>query len=339
MTLPLSILDVAPVGDGQTAADALAASLELAKLADRLGYCRLWYAEHHNMPAIASTAPELLIARAAMVTQRLRLGSGGVMLPNHAPYAVVERYKALAALHPGRIDLGLGRAPGTDQLTALALRRSHEAVTANDFPQQLAELIAFGRSAFPGDHPFRRVVAYPDDVPLPPLWLLGSSDFSAILAARHGLGYAYAAHFSPQPPEAAMRAYRALFTPGELTRPHAILAVSALCAETRAEARRLAASMELVWVGLRTGQLGKIPTPERALAYPYDAVEQQIVASYRRLSVVGTPAEVVAGIQALVQRTQADEVMVTTMVHDPAARLRSYTMLADAWLGATASSS
>lgn len=329
----MSALDVVPVGEGYTAAEALSASLELARTLDELGYHRLWYAEHHNMPAIASTAPDLLIARAGTVTSRIRLGAGGVMLPNHAPYAVVERYRFLEALHPGRIDLGLGRAPGTDRLTAAALRRHLNAAGSEDFPSQLAELLAFGRDKMPAGHPFRAVTAYPDDAPLPPIWLLGSSDYGARFAATLGTGYAYAAHFSPQPPEGPMLAYRQGFEPGDLPAPHAILAVAAICAETEEEAQRLASSMELGWVQLRNGHLGKLVPPEVALAHDWTPFEREVAAAYRRMTFVGTPGDVAARIQALAKRTQADEVMVTTMVHDPVARQRSFTLLAEAWRG------
>ncbi|HVY28322.1 MAG TPA: LLM class flavin-dependent oxidoreductase [Polyangiaceae bacterium] len=331
MRIPLSALDLVPVAQGSSSGQAIQRSLQLAEELDRLGYTRVWYAEHHNMPAIASTTPATLIALAAQRTQRLRVGSGGVMLPNHPPLQVAESFKMLESLYPGRVDLGIGRAPGTDQVTALALRRSREALLANDFPDQLAELLDFG-VGLQRSHPFVGVTAYPEEVPLPPVWLLGSSDFSAALAAKLGLGFAFAAHFSPDRPDRPMLAYRSEFQASEyLAAPRAILAVSVICAETAEEAERLASSMQLSWVRLRSGRPSKIPAPEGALAYPYTEQERAVVRAYRDLQIVGTPSAVQQRIQALVERTQADEVMVTTVTHDPEARLRSYRLLAEAF--------
>jgi len=327
----LSALDLVPVAEGVSSGDAIRHSLALAQELDRLGYERLWYAEHHNMPAIASTTPATMIALAAQQTRRMRIGSGGVMLPNHAPLQVAETFKMLEALYPGRIDLGIGRAPGTDQVTALALRRSREALLANDFPDKLEELQDFG-SGLQRSHPFVGVTAYPEDVPLPPIWLLGSSDFSAVLAAKLGLGFAFAAHFSPDRPDLPMLAYRSGFQPSDaLEKPHAILAVSVICAKTEAEATRLASSMQLSWVRLRSGRPSKIPSPETALSYPYTEQEAAVVQAYRQLQIVGTPLVVRERIEALAKRTQADEVMVTTVTHDPAARVLSYQLLSAAF--------
>lgn len=331
MRFPLSALDLVPVAQGSNGGQAVQHSLTLAQELDRLGYTRVWYAEHHNMPAIASTTPATLIALAAQRTQRLRVGSGGIMLPNHPPLAVAESFKMLESLYPGRVDLGIGRAPGTDQVTALALRRSREALLANDFPDQLAELLDFG-TGLQRSHPFVGVTAYPEEVALPPVWLLGSSDFSAALAAKLGLGFAFAAHFSPDRPDRPMLAYRSEFQPSEyLDTPRAILAVSVICAETSEEAERLASSMQLSWVRLRSGRPSKIPSPEEALAYPYTEQERAVVRAYRDLQIVGTPSAVQQRIQVLAERTRADEVMVTTVTHDPEARLRSYRLLAEAF--------
>lgn len=306
-------------------------SLDLAGELDRLGYERLWYAEHHNMPAIASTTPATMIALAAQRTTRLRVGSGGVMLPNHASLQVAETFKMLESIYPGRIDLGIGRAPGTDQATALALRRSREALLANDFPERLAELMAFG-AGLGQAQPFAGVTAYPDDVPLPPLWLLGSSDFSSALAAKLGLGFAFAAHFSPDRPDVPMLAYRAQFQPSTaLSTPHAILALSVVCSETEAEAERLASSMQLSWVRLRQGRPSQIPSPDEALSYRYSEQEAAAARAYRQMQIVGSPQQVKARIEALAGRTRADEVMVTTVTHDYDARARSYRLLADAF--------
>jgi luciferase family oxidoreductase group 1 len=331
VTVPLSALDLVPVSQGSGSGEAVQRSLELAQELDRLGFRRVWYAEHHNMPAIASTTPSTLIALAAQRTRSIRVGSGGVMLPNHPPLQVAETFKLLESIYPGRIDLGIGRAPGTDQVTALALRRSREALLANDFPDQLEELRDFG-AGLQRSHPFVGVTAYPEEVALPPIWLLGSSDFSAALAAKLGLGFAFAAHFSPDRPDVPMLAYRREFVASEaLEQPHAILAVSVICAETEAEAERLASSMQLSWVRLRSGRPMKIPSPEEALAYPYTAQDRAVAEQYRHLQIVGTPAQVKARIEALVARTQADEVMITTVTHDPMARVRSYRLLAAAF--------
>jgi luciferase family oxidoreductase group 1 len=331
MQLALSALDLVPVSSGVSSGEAIQHSLQLATELDALGFRRVWYAEHHNMPAIASTTPLTMIALAARQTSTIRVGSGGVMLPNHAPLQVAESFKMLEALYPGRIDLGIGRAPGTDQITALALRRSREALLANDFPERLEELRDFG-SGLQRSHPFVGVTAYPEDVPLPPVWLLGSSDFSSALAAKLGLGFAFAAHFSPDRPDMPMLAYRKSFrAEGELEAPHAILTLSVICADTEAEATRLASSMQLSWVRLRAGRPSKIPSPEEALAYPYTSAEAAVAEAYRHLQIVGTPETVRTRISTLAQRTQADEVMITTVTHDHLARVRSYQLLAQAF--------
>lgn len=329
MKLPLSVLDLVPISEGVSSGETLRQSLELAKTVDRLGYTRLWYAEHHNMPSIASTTPAISIARAAAVTHGLRVGSGGVMLPNHAPLQVAESFKMLEALHTGRIDLGIGRAPGTDPAAALALRGARGSLSAEDFPEQLAELIALGE---PGGHATLPVAAFPEDVPLPPIWLLGSSGFSSVLAARLGLGFGFAAHFSPDRPDRPLLAYREQFQPSSsFPKPHAILTLSVLCAESDAEAERLATSMQLAWVRLRAGRPSQIPSIETALAYDYSHEERLVARGYRQLQVVGSKASVRSRIEALAQRTQADEVMVTTVCHGFDARLESYRLLAEAF--------
>ncbi|MBC8118640.1 MAG: LLM class flavin-dependent oxidoreductase [Burkholderiaceae bacterium] len=330
MTVPVSVLDLVPLVRGGTSIAALRNAAELAKAVDRFGYTRLWYAEHHNMPGIASTSPEILIAHVGSMTTRIRLGAGGVMLPNHSPLKVAESYKLLEAMYPGRIDLGLGRAPGTDGLTALALRRSRAALSADDFLEQLSELIAWGSDEFPSDHPFRAVRAIPDDSALPPLYLLGSSDYGAKLAARMGVAFAFAGHFSPDPPEPAMRAYRAGFsTHGVLDKPHAILALSVFCADTEAAAQRMASSALLSFVQLRSGRPGRMPSPDEAMAHIFTPEEQALVASYKKLQIIGTPEQVRARMEAVVARTGADEVMIATHAWDLAARIRSYELVAE----------
>jgi luciferase family oxidoreductase group 1 len=326
------VLDLVPLVSGGTSAAALRASDELAQRVDRIGYTRLWYAEHHNMPGICATTPEILITHVGSKTSRIRLGAGGVMLPNHSPLKVAESYRLLEALYPGRIDLGLGRAPGTDPVTALALRRSRRAITADDFLEQLGELMAYNDGEFPPDHPFRTVRAMPDDVALPPLWLLGSSDYSARLAAKLGLGFAFAGHFSPEPPDYPLQVYRDEFTPGDtIARPHAILALSVFCADTDAAARRMASSMVLSFAQLRTGRPGRLPSPDEALAYDFTAEENAVVEVYRRIQIVGTPEHVYARIEAIAARTGADEVMVVTHAYDPAARMRSFELVGRAF--------
>src|SRR5512135_2085243 len=223
--IPLSVLDLSPVSAGSTGAQALHNSLDLARLADSLGYLRYWVAEHHNLPAIASSAPDIMIGQIAAVTSRLRVGSGGVMLPNHAPLMVAERFKVLEALFPGRIDLGLGRAPGTDPVTSYALRARQDAREGDDFLERFQELLLLERGGYPEGHPFRKVRAVPADVALPPIWLLGSSGYSAELAAAVGMGFAFAHHFSDHDAASAMQSYRAHFKPSAaLPEPRAILA-------------------------------------------------------------------------------------------------------------------
>jgi luciferase family oxidoreductase group 1 len=330
--LPLSALDLVPLVEGGTSVAALQAAAELAQAVDRFGYTRLWYAEHHNMPGIATTIPEILIAHVGSMTTRIRLGAGGVMLPNHSPLQVAESYKLLEAIYPGRIDLGIGRAPGTDALTALALRRSRKALTADDFLEQLGELIAWGSGTFPPDNPFRAVRAMPDDQPLPPLYLLGSSTDGAGLAAEIGVAFAFAGHFSPDSPEVAMHAYRTGFFPnGMLDKPYAILALSVFCADTDEEAQRMASSMLLSFALLRTGHPGRLPSPEEAMSHVFTPEEQKIVAFFKKLRIVGTPEQVRERIQDIATRSEADEVMIATHAYDPAARIRSYELVAQAF--------
>ena len=330
MDLDLSVLDVSPVSSGSNGAQALRNTLDLARLAEQVGYERYWLAEHHNLPTIASSAPEVMIGHVANVTERIRVGAGGIMLPNHAPLKVAEIFRVLEALHPGRIDLGIGRAPGTDPVTATALRRSQDGLGAEDFPERFGELLAFTGDGFPKDHPFRSVVAMPRDVALPPIWLLGSSGYSATAAGQMGLGYAFASHFSPADPAPAMRAYRENFEPSkDFVRPSAILAVAVICGETGEHAQRLASSMELAWVRMRSGKPGPLPSPEEALGYPYTPAERRLADAYRSMQVIGDPQTVRTRIEELAEHTAADEVMITTNVFAHAERLRSYERLAE----------
>jgi luciferase family oxidoreductase group 1 len=329
MNLPLSVLDLSPIPSGSTSSQALQNTLDLARLTDSLGYTRYWLAEHHNIPSVASSSPEIVIGHVASVTSRLRVGSGGIMLPNHTPLKVVETFRVLEALHPGRIDLGIGRAPGTDTLTAYALRRSREALSGDDFPEQLAEMFAFDSNTFPPDHPFRSIIATPNDVALPPVTLLGSSGFSSQLAAELGLGFAFAHHINPGGAVASMTDYRARFVPSaSRSEPHAILGMSIICAPTDEEAQYLAGTMDLVLLRLRTNRIGPLPTPEEAAAYPYTPQERAMIDSLRPMYTAGSPSTVRAKIDSLVAATGADEVMIMTTVHDHSARRRSYELLA-----------
>lgn len=323
--LPLSVLDLAPVGSGSSGSEALRNSRELAQLAERLGYSRYWFAEHHGMPSIASSAPEILIGHVASATRRIRVGSGGIMLQNHVPLKAAEVFHTLAALHPDRIDLGIGRAPGTDPTTSQALRPFDPA----RFAEQLGEMVGLSRGDLPADHPFHTVRVIPSDVTLPPIWILGSSGASARYAGEVGMGYSFARHFSPTPPGPAFAAYRESFKPSEqFPRPHIILGVAAVCAETDERAEYLAASMDLMWVRVRRGEFLPIPTPEEALAYPFTPQERAVAATYRELVFVGGPEKVRREIDRIVADTTVDEVMITSTVHSHTARMRSYELMA-----------
>jgi luciferase family oxidoreductase group 1 len=329
---PLSVLDLSPVTTTTPGSAALRNSLDLARLADRLGYKRYWLAEHHNLASIASSAPEIMIGQIAAATNHIRVGSGGVMLVNHAPLMVAERFKVLEALFPGRIDLGLGRAPGTDPVTSYALRRRQDAREGDDFLERFQELILLERGGFPEQHPFRSVHAVPADVALPPVWLLGSSGYSAELAAAVGMGFAFAHHFAEHDAESAMLSYRAHFKPSEsLPQPCAILAVAAIAAETDAEAERLAASADLHFVRRAKGEYLPLVSPEEAAAYSYTAVDTERIARHRERMVVGSTENVKSRLLALTEATRADELMITTMTYDHSARRRSYELLAQAF--------
>ncbi len=333
MPLPLSVLDLSPVPAGSTGPDALANTLDLASWCERLGYSRYWLAEHHSTPGLASSAPEVMIGQVAATTSRIRVGSGGIMLPNHAPLRVAETFRVLEALYPDRIDLGIGRAPGADRVTAFALRRSASGgLGGESFGAQLGELLAYGGEGFPHDHPFRSVRALPDEVPLPPIWILGSTEESAQIAAALGVGYAFARFLGPRRAEAAMAAYRDGFQPSaELRSPRSMLAAAVVCADDAERAEQLAASMGLGVVRMRQGRPGPLPTPEQALAHDYTPDEQDQLRRYRRAQVVGDPPAVRAELDALCAATRADELIVMTAVHDHGERRRSYELLAGAY--------
>ncbi|MFI7436227.1 LLM class flavin-dependent oxidoreductase [Micromonospora haikouensis] len=323
--VPLSVLDVAPVAAGSTVGEALRHTTELARRAEELGYRRFWVAEHHNMPAIASSAPAVLIAHLAAHTSTIRLGSGGVMLPNHAPLVVAEQFGTLEALHPGRIDLGIGRAPGTDQVTALALRRTMEGLSAEGFPRELADLMGY----FTGEHA-GPIVATPGRGEQPQVWLLGSSGFSAQLAGLLGLPFSFAHHFSAQHTLPALALYRQHFRPSRwLSEPYAMVAVNAICAETDERAQWLAGPSALAFLKLRSGRPQPLASPEEAAAYPYTAAEREFVVQRREGQAMGSPETVGRQLTELLARTGADELMLTSMVYDGADRVRSFELVAE----------
>ncbi len=330
--IPLSVLDLSPVSAGSTAAQALRNSLDLARLADQLGYTRYWVAEHHNLPSIASSAPEIMIGQIAAVTKNMRIGSGGVMLPNHAPLMVAERFKVLEALYPGRIDLGLGRAPGTDPATSYMLRRRQGINEEDDFLERFQELMLLETRGFPEGHPFHNVWAMPSDVKLPPIYLLGSSDYSAQLAGQIGAAFSFAHHFATFDAVEAMKLYRDNFRPSAAhTEPYAILATHVVCADSDAEAERLATTVELNFVRRAKGEYLPLASPEDAAKYDYSPVDRARIAQNRSRLTVGSPATVKARLEPLMAATQANELMVTTMVFDHQARRHSYELLAQAF--------
>lgn len=324
MIPPLSVLDLAPVTEGSTPGDALRNSLDLARNAERLGYLRYWVAEHHNMTGIASAATSVVIGYLAGGTTTIRVGAGGIMLPNHAPMVVAEQFGTLESLYPGRIDLGLGRAPGTDQLTASALRRDNR--RADDFPQEVLELQEFLAPAAPG----QRVQAVPGAGTEVPLWILGSSTFGAQLAAAVGLPYAFASHFAPDAMMDALRLYHEGFRPSaQLERPYAMVGVNVVVADTDAEARRLFTSQQLSFASVFRGRPGPYKPPVDDIEGHWTPAEKAQASHMLHHSVVGSPDTVRAGLEQLAESTRADEMMVVTGVYDHDARVRSYALLAE----------
>ena len=325
---PLSILDLSPVTTGCPPAQALRNSLDLARVADALGFRRYWVAEHHNLPAIASSAPDIMIGQIAAVTKTIRVGSGGVMLPNHAPLTVAERFKVLEALFPGRIDLGLGRAPGTDPATSYALRRRQGISEEDDFLDRFNELMLLETRGFPAGHPFHNVRAMPTDVALPPIFLLGSSDYSAQLAGHIGAAFSFAHHFANFDAVEAMRLYRDSFKPSPAhPRPYAILATHVVCADTDEEAERLATTVDLNIVRRAKGEHLPLVSPDEAASFDYTPVDKARIAQNRTRLSVGGPKTVKTRLTQLLESTKADELMVTTMIFDHAARKHSYELL------------
>jgi luciferase family oxidoreductase group 1 len=327
--VPLSVLDVAPVPEGATVGEALRNSIDLAQHAERWGFRRYWVAEHHNMPGIASSSPPVLISHIASATTSIRVGAGGVMLPNHAPLAVAEQFGMLEAFHPGRIDLAIGRAPGTDAITASALRRGGS-LAAEDFPEQMSELVGHFQGSLPADHPYRAIHATPALGNMPALWMLGSSDFGAQAAGLWGLPYAFAHHFSPNNTMAACRIYRDSFQPSALLdSAHLMIAVSVLCADTDEHADYLAGSGRLSFLRLRTGRPGRVPSPEDAAAYPYTPGELAAIRGWTGSHIIGSPATVEAGLRELQSRTGANELIITSNAYAHADRLHSYELIAE----------
>ncbi len=323
--VPLSVLDLAPIPDGSTAGQALRATIELAKRTEALGFTRFWVAEHHGMPGVASSSPPVLIGHIAAATRTIRVGSGGVMLPNHSSLVVAEQFGMLEALHPGRIDLGIGRAPGTDQATASALRHRGP----DDFPRQLTDLLGFFTGHWPQGHPYATVHAVPGEGDGPDMWLLGSSGYSAQVAGTLGLPFAFAHHFMPHNTLPALELYRKSFQPSEaLDKPYAMIAAAVTCAGTDDRARFLAGAGALSFLRLRQGRPGKVPSPEEAAAYDYSDVERAFIEDRQSTQHIGAPATVKAGLEDLIKQTEVDELMITTQTHDPADRLRSFELLA-----------
>ncbi|MHB8527983.1 MAG: LLM class flavin-dependent oxidoreductase [Caulobacteraceae bacterium] len=320
----ISVLDLAPILHGGDAGQALRNSLDLARHAERLGYRRHWLAEHHNMPGIASAATAVALAHIGAGTTSIRIGAGGIMLPNHAPLMVAEQFGTLASLHPGRIDLGLGRAPGTDQMTAHAQRRNL-ASGPEDFPRDVVELLHYFQPVKPGQA-VRAVPGAGLDVET---WILGSSTFGAQLAAILGLPYAFASHFAPAELDRAMAIYREQFQPSErLAKPYVMAGLTIIAGETDAAARRLFSSLQQSFVALRTGHPGPLPPPVDDMESRLDPTAEAMLAHALACAVIGSPATVQAGLAAFIERTGADELMVTGSIFDHAARLRSFEIVA-----------
>jgi len=321
----LSILDLAPIPQGSDVSRALANTIELARHAERLGYDRYWLAEHHNMPGVASAATSVLIGAVAAATRTIRVGAGGIMLPNHAPLVIAEQFGTLNALYPGRIDLGLGRAPGSDMATARALRRA-QASGGDDFPNDVLELMQWFEPATEG----QRIRANPGEGQAVPLWILGSSTYGAQLAAHLGLPYAFASHFAPADLKPALEIYRSNFRPSsQLAEPRVMLGFNVFAADTDAKAQLLFSSLQQAFINLRTGRPGKLPAPVENYAAQLDPSARSMLSQALSCSAVGSAATVGARLDAFIADTQADELMITSQIWDPVARTRSLEILAE----------
>ncbi len=328
----LSVLDQSPIRAGGTPAQAIAETVRLATACERLGYHRYWLAEHHASEGLAGTAPEVLIARVAAATSAMRVGSGGVMLAHYSPLKVAETFRVLEALYPGRIDLGIGRAPGSDYRTSVALQAGPQPFAIEQFPTQVQDLLGYISNTLPATHPFAAVAAQPRGETVPEPWLLGSSDASAAIAAYFGTAFSFAHFITDEGGPQVMAAYREHFRPSRWRRePEGSIGVFVICAETAAEASRLALSRDLSRIRLEQGRFGPVPSVEEAEAYAFTDAERARIAYNRRRMVIGTPEEAKAGLLDYGARYGVEEFVVVTICHDFAARLRSYELLAEAF--------
>jgi luciferase family oxidoreductase group 1 len=327
----LSILDQSPIISGHSASDAVRATVDLAIAAERMGYQRYWLAEHHGLPGLADPCPEILLARVAAATSTLRVGTGGIMLPYYSPFKVAEVFRMLETLYPGRIDLGVGRAPGGDIRTAQAMTGGAYR-GAPEFAEQIQEVVGYMTDALPDGHPYRDVLVQPACETAPEFWMLGSSDYGGALAAALGLHFAFAHFISAQGGDIVARAYRARFRPSaELATPHSMVAVFVICADTDAEAERLAAPIDLRRLQMEQGINAPIASTEEALAHRYTDAERARIRQHRQRAIIGSPSTVRAQMEALQQRYEADEMIVVTITGDYESRMRSYALLAEAW--------
>ena len=329
--IKLGILDQSPVISGHAPAQAVHETIRLVKAAEALGYHRYWLAEHHALAALADPCPEILLTRIAAETTRIRVGTGGILLPYYSPFKVAEQFRMLEALYPGRIDLGIGRAPGGDRMTAMAMGGGHYP-DADHFPEQVQYLVAYLDDALPAGHPFAGVKVMPEGSTAPEVWLLGSSDYSGALASQLGLRFAFAHFISADGGESVMRDYKLRYRPSSREPgPHALLCVFAICADTGEEAEKLAASIDLRRLNMAHGVNAPVPTVEEARAYPYTEADRRHIARDRSRVVLGTPAAARDGLLALQREFEADELMVITVTGDYESRLKSYELLAEAF--------
>ncbi|WP_169570254.1 LLM class flavin-dependent oxidoreductase [Sneathiella limimaris] len=327
--IKLSVLDQSPVRSGATAQDALRETIELARLTDRLGFHRYWVAEHHASSGLTGSAPEILLARLGAETSRIRLGSGGVMLSHYSPFKVAEWFNLLESLYPGRIDLGIGRAPGSDQITAHALAYGNAPRGPREYPSQVRDLMSFLSGNFEEGHPLKNVIATPVPPSQPHLWMLGSSDQSAQMAALFGTPFSFAHFITDEQGPEIMQMYRSMFEPSDIAEvPEGNIGIFVICAETEEEAKRLAASRDLWRTRLDTGHIGPVPSVEEALAYEYSPIEEQRRQYHSRRNIIGTPAQVKEKLLQTLDRYQVDEAVIVTITHSHEARLKSYELIA-----------